>query len=320
MSGGPALSTLTGYWVDALPDRAPAGRPSPAPVPMSSLALTMVLVAALCHAIWNLAAKRVRTDGYAFVWLYNLGSALLWAPLAVVILVHSGTGFSPALLLAPCVSGILHIAYQLTLQTGYARADLGVVYPVARGVGPVLSMTIAILVLGERPGWVAAAGALVVVGGIVVVATGRSAAGRHGARAGIAWGGATGIGIAAYTLWDSYSVTTLGLPPVTYFVTSCLWQVVFMTPTLLRRHRESVGPVLQQHGREIALVAVLSPLAYVLVLEAMRTTPVSLVAPARESSIVVGSLLAWWLFKEPDPLRRMAGAAIVLVGIVLIAV
>lgn len=287
---------------------------------MSALALALVLLAALCHAVWNLAAKRVRTDGYAFVWSYDLGSVLLWAPLAIISLVQSGIGFSPALLLAPLVSGVLHIAYQLTLQTGYARADLGVVYPVARGVGPVLSMVVAILVLGERPGWAAALGALVVVGGIVVVATGRSAAGRHGLRAGVAWGAATGLAIAAYTLWDSYSVATLELPPVLYFVTSCLWQVVLMTPTLLRRHRASLPPVLRLHWREIVLVAVLSPLAYILVLEAMRTAPVSLVAPARESSIVVGSLLAWWLFKEPDPLRRMLGAAIVLAGIVLIAV
>ncbi|MGO1354849.1 MAG: EamA family transporter, partial [Brachybacterium tyrofermentans] len=123
---------------------------------MSSLALTMVLVAALCHAVWNLAAKRVQADGYAFVWLYDLGSVVLWAPLAIITLVLSGVGLSPALLLATLVSGVLHIAYQLTLQTGYARADLGVVYPVARGVGPVLSMGVAILVLGERPGWIAA--------------------------------------------------------------------------------------------------------------------------------------------------------------------
>lgn len=287
---------------------------------MTPLALTMVLVAALCHAVWNLAAKRVRSDGYAFVWLYDLGSVVLWAPLAILVLVLSGAGLSPALLLATLVSGVLHIAYQLTLQTGYARADLGIVYPVARGVGPVLSMAVAILVLGERPGWLAAAGALVVVGGIVVVATGRSVAGRHGARAGVLWGAATGLAIAAYTLWDSYSVTALDLPPVPYFVISCLWQVVLMTPRLLQRHRASVGPVLRQHWRDIALVAILSPLAYVLVLTAMRTAPVSLVAPARESSIVVGSLLAWWLFKEPDLLRRMLGAAIVLAGIVLIAV
>ena len=287
---------------------------------MSTPALALVLVAALCHAVWNLAAKRVSSGGYAFVWCYDVGSVVLWAPLALVTLARTDIGFSPAVVLAPLVSGLIHVAYQLTLQTGYARADLGVVYPVARGVGPVLSMAIAILLLGERPGWVAAVGALVVVGGIVVVATGRSAAGRHGIRAGIAWGAATGVAIAAYTLWDSYSVTTLGLPPVSYFVTTCLWQVLLMTPTLLRRHREDVAPVVRTHWREVLLVAALSPLAYVLVLEAMRTAPVSLVAPVRESSIVVGSLLAWWLFREPDPLRRMLGAVIVLGGIVLIAV
>src|SRR5699024_11284366 len=88
---------------------------------------------------------------------------------------------------------------------------------------------------------------------------------------------------------------------------------------LVRRHRGSLRPVARAHWREILLVAALSPLAYVLVLEAMRTAPVSLVAPVRESSIVVGSLLAWWMFREPDPRRRILGAVIVLAGIVLIA-
>ena len=287
---------------------------------MSTLALALVLVAALCHALWNLAAKRVDTDGFAFVWSYDLASVVLWAPLAVLVLLTGPHVLSPALVLAPLVSGLLHIAYQLTLQTGYARADLGVVYPVARGVGPVLSMAVAILVLGERPGWAAGLGALVVIIGIAVVATGGASAGRHGVRAGLAWGAATGLAIAAYTLWDSWSVTALAQPPVPFLVLSCLWQVVLMAPTLLRRHRAAVPAVWRMRWREIAVVAVLSPLAYVLVLEAMRTAPVSLVAPARESSIVVGSLLAWWLFKEPDPLRRLLGAVIVLGGIALIAV
>lgn len=286
---------------------------------MSASVLALVLVAALCHALWNLAAKRVDTDGFTFVWCYDLASVVLWAPLAIYALIRADLGVTPALLVAPLISGVLHIAYQLTLQTGYARADLGVVYPVARGVGPVLSMVVAILVLGERPGWAAALGALTVIAGIVVVATGHSGTSRQGVRAGVAWGAMTGVAIAAYTLWDSISVTTFGLPPVTYFVSSCLWQVVLMTPALLRRHRDRLSPVLRTRWREIAAVAVLSPLAYVLVLEAMRTAPVSLVAPARESSIVVGSLLAWWLFKEPNPLRRLLGAGIVLSGIVLIA-
>src|SRR5699024_9779852 len=152
---------------------------------------------------------------------------------------------------AALVSGMLHVAYQLTLQTGYARADLGVVYPVARGVGPVLSMAIAILVLGERPGWSAGIGAVVIVAGIVVVAVGGSVARARGLRAGLGWGTPTGTAIAAYTLWDSHAVTAWGLPPVGYFVTACLWQVLLMTPVLLRRHRESLRPVARSHWREI---------------------------------------------------------------------
>ena len=73
------------------------------------------------------------------------------------------------------------------------------------------------------------------------------------------------------------------------------------------------------HWREMATVAVLSPAAYILVLVAMQTLPVTIVAPARESSIVVGSLLAWWLFREAQPVRRLAGAVVVLGGITLLS-
>lgn len=64
----------------------------------------------------------------------------------------------------------------------------------------------------------------------------------------------------------------------------------------------------------------LSPLAYLLVLFAMRTTPISVVAPVRELSIVIGSLVAWRVLAEPNPVRRLVGAAIVLSGIVGIAI
>ena len=72
--------------------------------------------------------------------------------------------------------------------------------------------------------------------------------------------------------------------------------------------REARGPVIA--------VAVLSPMAYVLVLRALQLAPVSLVAPARETSIVVGALLAWWILREPSAARRLVGAAVVLAGIV----
>ncbi len=77
--------------------------------------------------------------------------------------------------------------------------------------------------------------------------------------------------------------------------------------------------MLSRHRREVLAVAVLSPLAYVLVLQALTVAPVSLVAPLRESSIVVGALLGWWLLGEPRPARRLVGAAVVLGGIALLS-
>jgi drug/metabolite transporter (DMT)-like permease len=67
-------------------------------------------------------------------------------------------------------------------------------------------------------------------------------------------------------------------------------------------------------------VAVLSPLAYVLVLQALTLAPVSLVAAARESGIVVGALLGWLVLREPDPGRRLLGTGLVATGIALMAV
>src|SRR5699024_7865754 len=116
-----------------------------------------------------------------FVWAYATGSALLCLPPAVVQFVAAGAPWSWRLLVGPLVAGILHNIYGLVLQTGYRRAELGVVYPVARGVGPLLTMVVALAVLGEEPGGWGIAGGAVVLVGILVVATG-SAQVRRGRR------------------------------------------------------------------------------------------------------------------------------------------
>lgn len=286
---------------------------------MSGASLALVLTAALLHALWNLAAKRVVGDGYVFVWWYDLLSALVWLPVAAVVLARDGWPLTWSLLWGSLVSGVIHIAYQLWLQTGYDKADLGVVYPVARGVGPLLTMTVALAGLGERPGPLAILGGFVIIGGIVIVASARGGERHHSTRDGVMWGALTGAAIAGYTLWDDFSVTHLRLDPIVYFALGTLWQTVLLTPGLTRHapSRDMLVDVLRRYWRESLVVAVLSPLAYILVLEAMKTTPVALVAPARESSIVVGALLGWWLFKEQGIVRKLIGACVVLAGIAL---
>jgi hypothetical protein len=83
---------------------------------VSGTALALVLPAAFCHAIWNIAAKRVTGDGYLFVWWYDLWSTVLWAQVGIVLLAQAGWPWSWGLLYGPLVSAVIHIAYQLSLQ------------------------------------------------------------------------------------------------------------------------------------------------------------------------------------------------------------
>lgn len=290
---------------------------------MSATALALVLTAAVLHAVWNIAAKRVEDSGYVFVFAYALLSAVIWLPIGLIVLVASDQRPTWTLLGASALSGVLHIGYGLALQTGYGKADLSVVYPVARGTGPLLTMLFAILVLSEWPGTLAVSGGFVIIVGVAIVASGRGSGALRRAQTpgwkGVQWGALTGLAIASYTLWDDHSMTELSLLPIPYFAISTVWQAGLMLPGVRARGFE-LRSVISCNWREILCVAVLSPLAYVLVLQAMRTTSVALVAPVRESSIVVGSLLAWKLFHEPAPLRKFAGAVVVLVGIALVAV
>lgn len=285
---------------------------------MTASALALVLCAALFHALWNSAAKGAGGNSYVFVWLNSVGSAALCLPLALVQMAQAGWPWSWSLLVAVVGSALLHIVYSLVLQTGYQRAELGVVYPVARGVGPLLTMLVALLVLGERPGMAAVVGGVVVLAGILVVATGKGVARRDRLVRGLVYGSATGVAIAGYTLWDNHAVVAWELEPLTYFAFTITIQSLMLSPGALLRRRHWQATIRTSWPRS-AVVAALSPLAYILVLIAMQTTPVSVVAPVRESSIVIGSLLAWWLYREPHPVRRLGGSVVVLAGIALIA-
>lgn len=287
---------------------------------MSSTALTLVLVAALLHATWNLAVKGVGAadDRVAFVWVYIVASAALWLPIGIVWVLATGERPTWSWLVGPVVSALLHIAYQLVLQRGYAEGDLNLVYPLARGAGPMLTFVVAVTVLGQHPAPLEVAGVLSVVAGVLLISLGGRTI--H-ARAGVSWGLATGATIAAYTLWDNRSVNALHVPPLPYFVLSLVLQLPFLAVALARRTDPTPVREVWTTGRTAALtVATCSPLAYVLVLRAMQLAPVALVAAGRESSIVVGAVFGWLVLREPRPARRLAGAVVVLAGIGLIAV
>lgn len=287
---------------------------------MNGTALALVLTAAGVHAAWNLAAKRVRDGGASFVFLYYAASAVCCLPLAAIALVIEPQTPQWTWLVAAVLTAVCHVCYGVVLQRGYAVGELSVVYPVARGSGPLLSVIAAVGLLGERPGVLGLVGALLVVAGVLLIGSG-SGDGRsdpRARRAGVRYGLLTGATIAAYTLWDDHSVNALAVPPLVYFSTGALLQSLMLAPSSFRRG--DVGRLWRTYRREVLLVGVLSPVGYLLVLYAMRLAPVSLVAPAREVSIVLGNLAAWLVLGEADPLRRLIGSVIVLSGIAAIAV
>lgn len=289
---------------------------------MSLFALGLVLASGFLHAAWNLLAKRASGDagGPAFVWLYSALSTVIFVPLAAGVVI-GGERAGPLGLLFMLGTGVLHVGYFLSLQKGYGVGDLSVVYPLARGVGPLLASGTAILLFGESAGPVAVAGILLIVAGVFLLAwepdDGRGSP--RGRWPGVAFGLLTGVFVAAYTLWDKYAVSGLALSPVLYYWGSLVVQTVILLPVALSRRAE-VGGAWRARRTETLGVAVLSPLAYLLVLTALVFAPVSRVAPAREIGILIGTLLGGGLLAEGGLGRRLAASLCMVLGIVALAV
>jgi drug/metabolite transporter (DMT)-like permease len=284
---------------------------------MSPTVLGLVVAAAVAHAGWNLIAKPA-VGGAAFVWLCAMAGTLLYLPVLVLGLATDpgSLGWTAIALMAG--SGALHALYFVLLQRAYASGELSVVYPLARGTGPLLSTTAAIVFLGEHPSLPALAGAALIVIAVLSLIRRSEDVGSATLSRGTWFAVLTGGAIAAYTLWDKHAVDAAGLSPIVYYWGTNLANAGLLTPVALRHPQELRQAWTVSRARAVG-VGLLSPLAYVLVLYALARAPVSYVAPARESSIVVGTLLGIFVLHEQDRARRLAAAAAILIGVVVLS-
>jgi drug/metabolite transporter (DMT)-like permease len=284
---------------------------------MTDLALTLILAAAVTHATWNFLNKRA--SGHAtFTWLVAVLSALLYAPATITVIEIWQVKMNFVLLGLMAGSAALHTAYFVLLNQGYRVGDLSLVYPLARGTGPLLSSIAAIIFLGERPSLIALAGALLIIGGAVILTTNLSQLRQSGARDAMTYALVTGLFIAAYTLWDKQAVSHFQIAPLVLDWGANVGRAVLLTPLALKYPDQAVAEW-REHKYEAIACAVLIPLAYILVLTAMQFTPVSYVAPAREISILIGTVMGTRLLGESDAPRRLAGAGAMVIGIVGLA-
>lgn len=286
---------------------------------MTLPALGLILIAAFTHATWNYAAKR-SGGGLPFVWLTGLLSFVFYIPAVTGYILWRQPSLPSVAFFLFIGSGLIKTAYALLLQRGYRHGDFSLIYPLARGTGPLLSTLAAIAIFGERPTALALAGGAVIIACIFHLTGGARLlhADRAHLRQGLLYGFTCGCCIAAYTVWDQRAVSQLKLPPILY---DCGTQVVMcavLTPFAWPRRAEA-AQAWRDHRGKVLTVALLGPLGYVLILYAMSFTPVSYIAPAREVSILIGTFFGARFLKEADSPRRLLAAAGMVLGVIALA-
>ncbi|WP_300265687.1 EamA family transporter [Microbacterium sp.] len=287
---------------------------------MSALALVLVFSAAVAHAVWNIIAHGISRAGIVFLWCGAVAGAVIWGaaiPFTGGLQQSDLAGFA----IGVGVSGVLHVAYMLVLQHGYRVGNLSTVYATARGSGPFLAVIAAIVLLGERPSPGALVGVLAVIAGVVALGlVDRPPRGerRGGIDPSIVFGLLTGVAIATYTIWDTHAVREWSLAPIPYMVGTCVMEIIVYSIMLRGRWGETMA-FARREWRRVVVFGFLSPLSYILILIAVTLAPVALVAPLREVSVVLVSLFGVFALKEGRPAWRLAAAAVVVAGIVLLA-
>jgi drug/metabolite transporter (DMT)-like permease len=288
---------------------------------MSSLILALVLTSAVVHATWNLWLKQIgpRPRSGTLMWMLTSISALLYAPVALWALAHGAWRPDRTTLIFVAGSALFHVAYFLLLLRGYRRSDLSVVYPVARGTGPLLAAAGAVAWMGDRVSPLSVTGAALVATGVLVLTLRPGLASDRRLGAGLRYGLATGVTIALYTLWDGWAVQRAGLPPLVYYWGGEMVRVLLFTPAAVAA-RGDLGETWRSHRWRVFGIAALSPLSYLLILLALRTGRVSTIAPAREISILIGTVLGGHVLGEGQRTRRVVAAAAFVAGVIALAV
>ncbi|MBI2762779.1 MAG: EamA family transporter [Chloroflexi bacterium] len=296
---------------------------------MPPLAVALVLVAAVLHAGWNVLLKTSGDPLRTAVRLQAIGAAVL-VPFGFVAWLAKGSpALDPAGVGLALVSGVLEAAYFVFLSAAYGRGDLSLVYPLARGSAPLLSIVVGLGFLGERLSGPAMVGVASLLTGIMLVARPWRAvrvAGRHH-RGAIGFALLTGAMIAAYSTVDRLGVRLM--EPWLYGALLAVFATTMLTTVVALGRRTGIiatrpAPIHPTPLWRDGVAGVISLSAYLLILFAYALAPLAAVAPLRESGIVLAA--AWGALRLGEATgRRQAGAriaaaALVVLGAVLLAV
>ncbi len=269
----------------------------------------VVLLAALLHATWNAMAHAVPDRLIAFA---LIGTAYLIAGGAMAAATPLPAAGSWVYLIA---SVLLHVLYNLLLMRSFMLGDFGQVYPLARGTAVAVVAVLATVAVGEAMPPARLVGVILVCVGLaaLVAPLGRTA---HAELPAVVAALGTGVMIAGYTTVDGVGVRGSGS---VLGYTGWLFLLQGAALPILAYARRGRGLARQARPYLLAGLAggVLSLTAYGLVLWAQTRAPLAPVAALRETSSLMGAIIAAVVFKESFGRRRILAAVVVTVGVVL---
>ena len=286
---------------------------------MNGAALVIVLASAFLHAGWNYLLKKSDRK-IVFIWWFLLMSVIIYFPAFTYY-------FPKASIPAEgwfCIvaTGLIHAVYFWFMGGAYQRGDLSLVYPLARGSGPLFVPILAVILLREEIALLGGIGILFIIGGIYCVhlrSFSSSAflepfrALRGGASL---WALCTGLSIAAYTLVDKVGVGLVYPPVYIYLLLLITWLLI--TPWVLIRERDWLKPEWQRHKGAIGVVGFLSGFTYLMILFALTMSKVSYVAAVREVSIVLSAYFGIVYLGEKHGRQKLLGAVLITLGVIAI--
>ncbi len=276
---------------------------------MSWFVFFIVICAALLHAGWNAMVKG-GADKSASMMAVVLGQGLAGAVLLMFVPM-------PAAASLPYLAGglVLHVGYQVFLVSAYKIGDLTQVYPIARGVSPLLVAAVSVIVLGERFSHMElAAVALIALGIASISLTRRAGSVFQGKAAGLAL--ITGGFIAGYSMVDGMGARVAGTALGFYAWESVLNVAVFaMGARVLRPGLLGRALVLR---KSLFIGGGASFAAYALVMWSFTQAPIALVTALRETSIIFALLIGVGMLGERVTLMKLVSVTAALCGVVLL--
>ncbi len=272
---------------------------------MSTSVFAIVLLAALLHAVWNALVKG-GADKITAMTAVVLGQGAVAA--VCLLFVASPTSESWPWIWA---SVVLHIGYQMFLMAAYRIGDMTQVYPIARGVAPLIVAGVSAAFLGVTFSSLQLLAIALVALGIASISLVRNADGLFQTKA-ATLALITGMFIAAYSLVDGIGArlagTALGFFAWIAFLNGVVYGLgcAVIRPNTMRRALRLPHIMLLGGGASFV--------AYALVVYAFTQAPIALVTALRETSIVFALLIGVLILKEPLNLLKVAATATTLAG------